>query len=340
LEEVRTSFRSHFLKNGIDREVDDDNVVDKMDSSDPEDGTEDESDSLDLDNDDNGNGNEALRRKLASVSDELYSEFEQSISYLESKQDEILLDTDAKMPILEFGADAERILQDASWYFDQEDIRELVTGKNDLDLIEETRLQILSRLAGTSGIMRLFETQLQSLREYYGRKYEAVLEQLDDDRNSSNGSGDNNGGPDGKELREKENKIMMEEAERFTEGFRMAGQNAIPLMCSEGGTLEGLVGYSFMPVLDGLIRDMMHATSSRKSIHDTWDDAHFMEDEEYDSDAGVVEGKKRTPAKWYQKLAARVFVFGVNYLQGWLALQGIRKAAADRDKLMPKFPLF
>ena len=91
----------------------------------------------------------------------------------------------------------------------------------------------------------------------------------------------------------------------------MAGQNVIPVMCSEGGTLEGLVSYNIMPV-SGLIRDMMHARSSRKSIHDTWDDAHFIEDEEYDSDVGIVEGKKRTPAKWYKKLAARVFDFGVN----------------------------
>jgi hypothetical protein len=31
---------------------------------------------------------------------------------------------------------------------------------------------------------------------------------------------------------------------------------------------------------------------------------------------------------------------GVNYIQGWLAWQGIKKAAEQRDKDMPKFPLF
>jgi len=44
--------------------------------------------------------------------------------------------------------------------------------------------------------------------------------------------------------------------------------------------------------LDGLIRDTMHATPSTKTIHDAWNNAHFLEDKEYDSDVGMVEGKK------------------------------------------------
>ena len=52
-------------------------------------------------------------------------------------------------------------------------------------------------------------------------------------------------------------------------------------MCCED-SLAGLVSYDYMPVLDRLIRDMMHATSSRKNIRDAWDDAHFLEDEKYD----------------------------------------------------------
>ena len=194
----------------------------------------------------------------------------------------------------------------------------------------------LKRLAGTSGILRLFHTQLQSLREYYGRQYEGVLEKLDDQADVAHSSEDR---PDEKELRDKENYIMTEAAKQFTAGFRTAAQNAIPLICSEG-ILEGLAAYTYTPVLDGLIKDMMHATSSREITDDVWDDAHFSEDEGGDSDDGLVKRKTRSPAKWYHKLAARTFVFGVNYLQGWLALQGIRKAAADRDKLMPKFPLF
>jgi hypothetical protein len=39
-------------------------------------------------------------------------------------------------------------------------------------------------------------------------------------------------------------------------------------------------------------------------------------------------------------LAARALVLGVNYLQGWLAWQAVQRAAAQRDREMPKFPLF
>jgi len=80
------------------------------------------------------------------------------------------------------------------------------------------------------------------LREYYGRKYEVVLEQLDDNHNNS---GDDK--IDGKECREKEYRIMVGAAEQFTEGFRTAAQNAVPLMCSEG-SLAVLASYDYISV--------------------------------------------------------------------------------------------
>jgi len=55
----------------------------------------------DLDNDHPG---EALNKKLIKLSNELKLSAEKSISWLESKQDEILSDPDTKMPILEFGS--------------------------------------------------------------------------------------------------------------------------------------------------------------------------------------------------------------------------------------------
>jgi len=45
-----------------------------------------------------------LNKKLIKLSNELKLSAEKSISWLESKQDEILLDPDTKMPILEFGS--------------------------------------------------------------------------------------------------------------------------------------------------------------------------------------------------------------------------------------------
>ena len=50
--------------------------------------------------------------------------------------------------------------------------------------------------------------------------------------------------------------------------------------------------------------------------------------------------QKRGPTRWYERLAAKVFVIGVNYVQGWIALQSLRREARRRDLAMPKFPLF
>lgn len=80
--------------------------------------------------------NRALQIKIMKLSDEVIITSEKSISELESKQDEILYNPENTIPILEFGADAESILQEASRRFDQEDVSELVNGKNDTAFIE------------------------------------------------------------------------------------------------------------------------------------------------------------------------------------------------------------
>ena len=49
---------------------------------------------------------------------------------------------------------------------------------------------------------------------------------------------------------------------------------------------------------------------------------------------------KASIPNWAKKLAARGIMLGVNYAQGWLAWQGLKRAAAERDRKMPKFPLF
>jgi hypothetical protein len=82
---------------------------------------------------------------------------------------------------------------------------------------------------------------------------------------------------------------------------------------------------------------MLRATSDSQIRDDEWDNVNG----DIDDDEDVLPAKtRRGPVKWYEKLAARALVFGVNYLQGWLAYQGIKKAAEERDRMMPKFPLF
>jgi hypothetical protein len=52
------------------------------------------------------------------------------------------------------------------------------------------------------------------------------------------------------------------------------------------------------------------------------------------------ERRKRGPAIWYERWAGKAFIIGLNYLQGWFALQTLRREAIKRDQDMPKFPLF
>ena len=81
----------------------------------------------------------------------------------------------------------------------------------------------------------------------------------------------------------------------------------------------------------GLLADMQQATELEEALFDM--------DEEEEADVAENHAARR-PAKWYEKVAARGLVLGVNYLQGWLAWQGIRRAALERERKMPKFPLF
>ena len=203
----------------------------------------------------------------------------------------------------------------------------------------EKRKEILSKLVGDSGIKRLYIQQLQSLREYYGRRYEAIIEQLEI------GEMNNLSNSDSIEMKEqKDNTMLAEAAESVTDEFRMVAENAIPSTCKRGyfANIDG--GFNYSLELGGLIRDMMEATSEHMTVLEEWEDANLFDDEEVDDTKNGSDDRQnrrnRGPIRWYEKLGSKVLMFAVNYLQGWLALEDIRKAAADRDRKMPKFPLF
>ena len=89
----------------------------------------------------------------------------------------------------------------------------------------------------------------------------------------------------------------------------------------------------------------MFDTEHERSAYPHPDEFKVMRPEYLDpeEDEGVEEvpaGRGKRPAKWYEKVAAKAFVFAFNYFQGWLAYQGIKRAAAQRDAHLPKFPLF
>lgn len=201
-------------------------------------------------------------------------------------------------------------------------------------------MALLRDLAGDDGLRNLFELQVQALREFYGRRYESILDEVIIENAEDNGGGEGDSAKD----KEKQEAILTDAAKRSTEGFCTAAKNAVPDLCRPGQILESL-DYDIITTrdLNGLMQDMVEAILSRQSLEDEWDAAATgsAEGGGEDDEGNMVRGRRRKgPAKWYEKVAARALVLGVNYLQGWLALQQLRKAAADRDKAMPKFPLF
>jgi hypothetical protein len=226
------------------------------------------------------------------IAQSILSQAQPQLDLLEAKLDDVWLNTD-NVPILEFGTEADAILQQAS-----DTLCMWVPPVSD-----SVRNEVLLRLS--SNLERLYDDQLQSLREHYGRRYESVLDSAVDPVE------------------------WTQEAARVTEAFRAAAQHNIPKLCRDEGELVD-ADFSYVRTLQGLIADMMEATSSREDLN-----AAVAPDEDGDDGTSVPR-----VAKWYEKLAARAAVLGINYLQGWMAWQAIQRAALERDRDMPKFPLF
>jgi hypothetical protein len=156
-------------------------------------------------------------------------------------------------------------------------------------------------------LQRLYQQQTQSLRDHFGRMYETALDHSEDAEQ------------------------WRSAAAKVTDRFRKAAQQAVPKLAREGGIFRNM-DLEYVGSMQGLVSDMMEATESRQTLEDA-----LAEDESEEIEGG---SKPKRPAKWYEKLAARALVLSVNYLQGWLAWQGIKRAAIERDQNMPKFPLF
>ena len=223
-------------------------------------------------------------KDFQAVNQDLLDDAMKEFEDLESQQQEVWLSSDAQVPMLHFGSIANGILNKAS--------NAVARAPSH---VREAVLQQLARK-----LRILYDNQLQSLREQFGRKYEKVLEENPHD-----------------------DEAQVASITRITDGFRVAAQHAIPAQCREGQPLVD-ADFSYVSSLQGLLSDMMEATSMRQDVDDDIDTA----------DAEPM------PTKWYKKVAAQILMVGVNYIQGWLAWQGIKKAAEQRDKDMPKFPLF
>jgi len=77
----------------------------------------DEMDTMDL-VEDRATVQSVISHKLDEIVSEVIALADEQMSALEQKQDEVLLSSEVRMPILEFGKDADRILEDAALAFD------------------------------------------------------------------------------------------------------------------------------------------------------------------------------------------------------------------------------
>ncbi|KAL3928609.1 MAG: hypothetical protein SGBAC_012574 [Bacillariaceae sp.] len=179
-------------------------------------------------------------------------------------------------------------------------------------------------------LLRLYREQVQLVRDYYGRRYETMLEQLAQELEEAKG----------KLTRKESDQKAGVAAEQMVNSFQAACQHSIPILCRGDGELavEYAANFDFTKDLSGLMNDMMEATTMRAAVEDDDDDEGAMED------IAVSLSRwgrfKASIPNWAKKLAARGVMLGVNYAQGWLAWQGLKRAAAERDRKMPKFPLF
>ena len=247
----------------------------------------------------------------------------QRLEELEQKMQEIVLNQSSKhMPLLEFGTLAHEILHDA-----------------DMQLKEESGMNDSFRRGLMKGIIvevqRLYSDQLQALRNYYGQRYESILdEEVEEDA-------------DNDEVVERR---WAAGAEHMTQAFVAAARNAVPAMfrtdhedAKAGTKIRNQASFDHVEALQGLIQDMIESTERRKDDRDVAAIVEANEEEDDAADGPSTSARiLRLPKlpKWLERLAARAFVFGVNYVQGWLAWQGIKRAAIERDRNQPKFPLF
>mmetsp|Transcript_31098 Transcript_31098/g.57676 ORF Transcript_31098/g.57676 Transcript_31098/m.57676 type:complete len:843 (+) Transcript_31098:140-2668(+) len=297
-----------------------------------------------------------LRRKVLSAMAMAFVDAEQSLLEMETKMDDEAFlgssdgeedERDNNIPMPEFGSDTDAIVNamSASLLAVLEEHDEPVS-EADLAWVKAQRKEALQQVAGR-GIHRLFHLHLQNLRDHFGRRYEAVL-----DRPSSSTADDQ----------------RQEAAKRAQTEFARAAFGSVPQICQQPeGELcrEFGIKYSYLEALKGLLEDMYEATSTRGLDEEEWEamgggvgaeegsieddvDSQIMLPSSSDSRIGLrqlvkkfkAKIQKRGPAKWYERLASKVFVIGINYIQGWIILQALRREARKRDLEMPKFPLF
>lgn len=130
----------------------------------------------------------------------------------------------------------------------------------------------------------------------------------------------------------------LEMAERnMVQRFRKAAEHSIPLLARPGAIYHGKIDCDYETMVAGLEKDLDDIAQIRRDTDPPIDGAGEGDEEDTGSLSQFLNGKV---PRWAQRLCAKALVVGVNYLQGWLAWQGVKRAALQRERVMPKFPLF
>lgn len=172
----------------------------------------------------------------------------------------------------------------------------------DLSLVSSPQAQRVIEKQVSEKLARLYDQHLRSLRDYFGTMYESLLEE-----------------------NIQQTGHWPEFSRIVKNAFEERATDAVPTMVRENGIFQHWK-FDYRKAMEGLLQDMVEINELRKQ----------------DGDEQLIfeEPEKRRIPKWAEQLGARALMFGVNYVQGWLALQGIRQAALERERNLPKFPLF
>jgi hypothetical protein len=152
-------------------------------------------------------------------------------------------------------------------------------------------------------LAKLVQQHASILRDYYGRLAESLLQS----GRASGGSIDN-----------------------LLTQFQGAGQRVVDLALPGADDQQA----AYQQQGQGLQADLVDLTEAWQATTEAW-----YEEEDEDDNDGSLPGRRRLPP-WLRKLSSRALVLGINYLQGWIAWQGLQRAALARERQVPKFPLF
>ena len=153
-----------------------------------------------------------------------------------------------------------------------------------------------------------YADHLEQLRDYFGKMYETML-----DRSATGNPRD-----------------TAPLQETIVRTFRSAAQEAIPVSARPGGRFCDKIDLTYVSALAGLSSDLEMLSENREDIAL----------EQFGDDENLPEKERKRIPRWCKKLASRAIMLGVNYIQGRLALHALRQAALERERDMPKIPLF